>query len=514
MSTVSTVPRQSPIAALALRPIVAALAITVLVTAARMTDTVDSDVAWQLWIAGRLHAGAQLYLDIIEVNPPLWFWMAFPVERTAALLDVRPEPVLVAAIGTAVALSLVATDRLIRHILPGRRALLLGYASLLLMAAAWMHVGQREQILLIGTMPYAALIAARRTGTRVPAPLAVLVGIGAALGFALKHYFLIIPAMLELWLIAGLGRHWRWRRPEVAAIAATGAAYACAVLIFAPAFLTTVVGMVRLAYGEIGAPSIRHLFGPSLVVGLVAFAFAAAQVRHVKAPLTSALLVAAAASAIVYFIQAKGWPYHAIPLLGCASLPIAALFAEADAPRPMMRLFAPALLLLPFGLAYQEAHAPFAPGSDLEKAISGMERGDTVAFLAADNAIPWSVTMQHGFQSPSRYMSYWMLGAVVANERRSNPDPRLAELGERVVAETVNDFRCQPPKRIIVPRPRPGEPGFDILAFFRRDPRFGALLTHYRTRSRTSMEALDLASPLPPSDTRCRAGFSRGGGKG
>ena len=40
-----------------------------------------SDVAWQLWIARRMHAGANLYRDIIETNPPLWFWMALPVDR-------------------------------------------------------------------------------------------------------------------------------------------------------------------------------------------------------------------------------------------------------------------------------------------------------------------------------------------------------------------------------------------------------------------------------------------------
>src|SRR5438067_45505 len=149
-------------AVIASRPLWPALLITILITALRFASTVDSDVAWQLWIAHRMHAGARLYRDIIEVNPPLWFWMALPVDRVATLLHVRAESVLITAIGGIVMLSLAATDSLLGHIAPLRRAMLLAYAALTLAAMPWMHLGQREQIALIGTLPYAALIAARR----------------------------------------------------------------------------------------------------------------------------------------------------------------------------------------------------------------------------------------------------------------------------------------------------------------------------------------------------------------
>jgi hypothetical protein len=74
------------------------------------------------------------------------------------------------------------------------------------------------------------------------------------------------------------------------------------------------------------------------------------------------------------------------------------------------------------------------------------------------------------------------------------------------VSETVLDFSCIPPQRIIVSRPRPGEHAYDILPFFLRDPRFAALLSHYRVRSRTSLETFELVTPLPPPESPCRAG--------
>src|SRR6185437_14974726 len=126
MSAVSTatVHQQSALTRLAIvtasRPLGVALALTALTTALRLVDTVDSDVAWQLWIAGRLHAGAHLYRDIIEVNPPLWFWMAIPVERLAAVLQLPIVTALIFTVGMAVALALWATNRLLIDVEPGR----------------------------------------------------------------------------------------------------------------------------------------------------------------------------------------------------------------------------------------------------------------------------------------------------------------------------------------------------------------------------------------------------------
>ena len=494
-------------AAMRSRPLCVGLAVTALITALRLVDTVDSDVAWQLWIAERLHAGAHLYRDIIEVNPPLWFWMAIPVERTAAMLHLPIIPVLIVGIGVLVAVSLAATDRLIRDFEPARRMVLLAFAAVTLAAMPWMHTGQREQIVLIGTLPYAALIAARSDGKKVPTLLALFVGIGAALGFALKHYFLMVPLLLELWLLGARGRSYRPVRPETIAIAAVGAAYAVAIVIFAPEWLTRVVPLIRLAYGATGAPRFIDLFGPFTVLGLLILTAAASQYKRLPdAPLAATLLLAAAGFTAAYFIQAKGWPYHAIPIIGCASLALVVMLGEQRAPR-LLGLVAPALLAMPLFLAADDEKHPALPSPDLLQALSGLNRGDSVGFLATEPALAWSISLQQGYRFPSRYMGYWMMSAIARNEAVGRPDPRLSALGRQIVAETVEDFRCTPPKRIIVSRPRPGQRGFDILDFFMRDPEFARVLSHYHVLSRTNLEAYQQVSPLEPPRSRCRNGI-------
>ena len=487
-----------------------ALAVTAIMTVVRLGGTVDSDVAWQLWIARRLHAGAHLYRDIIEVNPPLWFWMALPIDRAADWLHVRIEAVLAVAMGCYAAVSLAATNRFLTGLASRRRTMLLAFAALALLGIPWVHLGQREQIVLIGTLPYAALIAARRQAKTVSIGLAALVGTMAALGFALKHYFLIVPGALELWLIAGQGRGWRWRRPETVALASVGIIYVVSVLLWASEFLTDIVPLVQLSYGLLGAPSFSHLFGPFPVIGLILLCVVAAHakvLRQGETPLASALFVSSVAFAAVYFVQSKGWIYHSIPLLGCTSLAMAALLAESNAPLRFLRLTAPALLALPLLLTAEEQLNPTLPGPDLNAAIAGVKPGESVGFLSVETAVPWSVTLQHELRYPSRYMGFWMLNAVVRNEVAGNPDPRLSALGRQVVSDTVRDFACVPPRRMIVARPRPGDKGFDILPFFLRDPGFAELLSHYRVRSRTSLEAYELVSPLKPPTGPCRVGI-------
>ena len=248
----------------------------------------------QLWIAHQINGGAVLYRDMIEVNPPLWFWMALPVDGMAALLNVGAGRVMVVAIGCIAALALAAIDRLLGSMAPLRRTAFLVYTSLIFLVMPWLELGQREQILLIGTVPYALLTASRRTERPVPALLALSVGAGAGLGFALKHYFLICPVLLELWLFAGRRRGWRPVRPETMAILAVGLAYASAVILWARGFLDTIVPLARLSYGVTGASRFVDLFQPGVAFALATLVLVGSNwrwLRHKAAAESAALFV-------------------------------------------------------------------------------------------------------------------------------------------------------------------------------------------------------------------------------
>ena len=495
------------------RPNVLPLLLLAVLTFFRVQGTVDQDTSWQLWVADRMHHGARLYSDIMETNPPLWFWMALPVDSLAKLLGVRSDALTIVAVAAAAALSLVATGRLLTHVAAGRRSLLLAFAALILFGMPWMHVGQREHLALLGAVPYAALIAARYAGRSVSPKLAFAIGAGAALGFALKHYFLLAPVLLELWLQFGQRRRSSLFRPEIIALLAVGAAYACAVLIWARDFLTVGVPLLRLAYGSTGATRFVELLQPPIWIALlILVAVALNYCRFGKqAPFATALLIAGIAFGAAYFIQGKGWLYHAIPLVGCLSLALASLLAELPVVGRSLRVIGPALLVLPLAAAAQEQRTWAMPSPELARSVAGLRPGTKVGFIATDLGIAWSVTYQHHLGFASRYNGFWMLRAIVRNEQRPHPDPRLLDLHRRIVAQTVLDFECAQPPRVIISRPSPDgsdSDAFDILPFFMNDPAFAAMFEHYRSIGRgPGLDVYELSSPLPrPAPGTCRRG--------
>src|SRR6185437_14862400 len=69
------------------RPIVTSISlvllvgVTAIVLFAALRSPLKDDIAWLLYVARRWIAGRELYVDVIEVNPPLIIWIsAIPVE--------------------------------------------------------------------------------------------------------------------------------------------------------------------------------------------------------------------------------------------------------------------------------------------------------------------------------------------------------------------------------------------------------------------------------------------------
>ena len=468
------------------------------------------DVSWQLWIAHQMRHGARLYVDIIETNPPLWFWMAMPVDSLAEATGTSSGRWLITALALAAAASLAATGRLLAHIADAPRAALLGYAALVILWMPLADIGQREQLVLIASLPYAALAGRRSRGTAVPRAGAIGVGIGAGLGFALKHYFLLVPLLLELWLIAILGRRYRPWRLEIIAMAALGAAYAIAIGVVTPSYLSAIVPMLRLLYGATGIPQTLRPAQIAWILTAAALLCRPRLLRDGEAPFATATGVAAIGFALAWAIQHKGWGYHAIATTGCLSIALAALLAERwrDVPTAM-RAIGPALLLLPIWIGlhdgpYVDPYPPYTAW-----ATAGLSRGSSIAFVGSDPALAWPLTPDRGFRYPSRHYGFWMLRAIAQHEAGDH-DQRVAAFGRKLAADTAQDYSCDQPDRIAFVRPTGNGPvednPLDTLAFFSRDAGFRDLLGHYRLwRRANNLDVYQRIAPFPrPPATTCR----------
>lgn len=465
------------------------------------------DVSGQLWIADRLRHGARLYTDISEINPPLWFWLAIPVDATADLLGVHAEDVLILLVGMAALLSLLATDRLFERPSPDARLAVLLFGACVLLVMPLRDLGQREQLTLIAALPYVALIAARRDGREVPRWLAACVGIGAAIGFAFKHYFVGVPLLLELWLLWCLRRDWRPVRAETLVLAVGAASYVIAILLLTPDYLRISVPEMMLAYNATGGPSWRYMIRPAQPVWLLMLCGIIAQRAVAGRPLpamATALLIAALGFFLAWAIQHKGWPYQSIPTTGVLAMAMAMTLVAANGPRVRISPLAVAALIVPILLFAMPTQWAQTPDTDIAPALADLATGDTVGIISKEGRTAWPATVNRDFRFPGR-PSLWILAAVDADAPGAR-DPRIDALGRKVIGETVIGYRCLPPKRIVF-MPRASNAATTAsdnpLAFFRRDPRFARLLDHYQRIDRAgNFDAFDLVRPLEPLPAR------------
>ncbi|MFN8733060.1 MAG: hypothetical protein ACK5ZD_07850, partial [Hyphomonadaceae bacterium] len=211
------------------------------------------DILWRLHIADGLLAGKHMYRDVLEVNPPLWFWAALPAAWLAQNSPILPYHALIAMNVAGIVSSTFIMFHLAKKTLEPSAAAAAAFAFLFALSLVSVgDLGQREQSLLMACGMWIALLCARLDGAKVALPMAILVGVLSAYGFALKHYFVLLPIVLEVWLLWRQKRAWRPFRPENITLAVCAIAYGLAVWKFTPDFLTRMLDLVQTTYFAFG----------------------------------------------------------------------------------------------------------------------------------------------------------------------------------------------------------------------------------------------------------------------
>lgn len=453
---------------------------------------VSHDVVWQYWIARQVNHGTRLYAQINEVNPPLWFWMALPIDRLGTWFNVNPAALGQVAIVALSSVCFLFSDRLL-SLEKSWKLFFLFNAFALGLIIALNNFAQREQITMIAALPYTLLAVKRVERAPLSRWFALAVGVLAALGIALKHYFIAVPLLLELWLLLRLRRAYRPFRPETLAFVGVAAAYGLAVWLFAPAFITTQLPIDLLAYKGYSQPLLALLVGRQQLVWalcLVAYLAGGLFRKAYFTPLVTGLWVTAGGFLLSYFVQHIGFPYHSMPvtfflLLALIAAGIRAIECGADRASlilPMLALVAS--YALPLG--YGPYKSPYAGVTN--EALAGTRPGSTVYILTSDGQKSWPMVIEGGYRWPSRFMSLWMTPAIAA---KMGDEKVLGDLSDKIRQQTVVDLQCNPPETFLIDRIpinlvlRPLH--FDFRGYFTENAEARALLSHYRLARTTQV---------------------------
>ena len=427
------------------------------------------DTSWPITVIERVAAGERLYIDVIELNPPFSIWLYMVPVRLAMALGVEPESavrlytILLCLAGSALTGWLLAASGLL-----ARRSAAL--ASVALFAVAVLVSGnafsERDQIGAMLGLPLLILAAWRALPAPQPSPKALhwlAAGAGAGVLAMVKPYYAVIVVAAACMLALKRRDIRVFFLPEFVLSGVITAAYLGLSYALYPAFFETLLPVLRDTYMAYRRPLDLLLLAvlPWLALPVV-YGF---QRRLIDRPeACDFLMLAAAAALLPYFLQAKGWAYHAYPaiLFGSAALIVSlAALSEKRRSGPGLAGIALGRAILVVA-AILVAHVRFAAADKPADSLvaAGLRAGDapTVGMLGGAIEVGHPLARMIGGRWIEPYCSDWLATYAVRLERASTAAGNLPE-AKRYEAMSAHYFAGKkmrlsqnPPQILIVHR--------------------------------------------------------------
>ena len=493
-----------------------------------------SDIAFLLYATERVLAGARLYVDVVEINPPLIVALNLPAVLIARAVGASDILVYRALMTVALLGALTVADRSLRWILgPSgntlRRRFVLVLAFALFLAAGD-DFGQREHLLVALALPYVLLAVGRVGGRAAPVGPSVAAGVLAGIGLALKPHFLLVWAAVEGYAA------WRLRARRLSHEAlgtfAFLAVYLTGVALLTPQYF----GLVRLlgpAYSGYGHYPFLHVLvtAPGTTVCLLAvLAFAALRVESKHPDLLSVLLVALVASFVAGAAQQKGWSYHFYParVFALALLALALIDIRRPLVRPVQQAYAAvAFAALITGLVSSGGVAigrirhrdPIRQReqAQLDELVAAVRRHTppegSLYILSYTIESTFPLVNYSGVRWASRFPHLWIIEAAYQDQLYSLSPLRFhlrEQMGpaERYLNDAVyEDLTRYRPDVLLVLRhardiPQNAIRRFDYVGYFERDARIAGVLRQYRLAEEVGQYLMYVraASPDQPGE--------------
>lgn len=329
----------------------AAILLAILIIVLLNPLRVNRDASLHLLIGQLLLRGAVPYVDFVEINPPLVYYLHVIPVALANWLAINPIPVFLLlmlalsiwAIG--VCMYLTSTN------IPTGGALIgavvaVSVSVLNLKLFTTNEFGEREHIFLLLVLPYVMLRWLRWRGRLTDGRrLGLVVGLAAGLGAYIKPHFLLILVALELFWRVAEARSWAWKEAELLSVLGVGLAYGVFLLLIPAEMRRGLIMVVESvlsggyrAYGDMNVLGLILDQNVLLLVGLLPFLFFRTRKNADDAEsLLLTMCIFLLASLVVYGSQARGFAYHLIPAMGAEYVVIfLVIFVIAFRLRPLI----------------------------------------------------------------------------------------------------------------------------------------------------------------------------------
>ncbi len=497
------------------------IAICALGSMLAMAMPLTDDVSWYIAAVSQWAEGQQLYREIGDINTPGIYYLHLLALQLSQLFDVGDHIGLIALFSASTLIFALWSESLLRRdetlAPPVRLAFVLGFAVLVYLIAL-LDFGQREHWAFVFFLPQVLclhLIAVGRPANPLSRHAAACL---AALTLTLKPHFLLAYLLLEAGLAWKRRRFLSLFRSENLMAGGLVALCYCVFYLLHPAYFSDILPRALQLYGAFSfgwfagyGNKVILLVSLAICLGLAVTATALLRQERLRS-LAFFLLLAAAAFALLFILQQKGWPYQFLPAYGfallaaivlcCAALwrllcalwtrDLSALFSSGGGG---LLLIACVMAALPAAALYKAAdqllHQRAYPASvQALRALLEKAGPDAPRVFALSTAISPSFPAVTLTQATwvGRQPSLWEFPAYYDLYRpRDVPipyrPPAEQSVFERESFETIlSIFEREKPDVVLVyvsaERPPFGR-YFDFLVYLSQDPRFRALWDGY-----------------------------------
>ncbi|HVP83373.1 MAG TPA: hypothetical protein VMS78_01510 [Rhizomicrobium sp.] len=471
-------------------PVLAVVGWTAVVLAIRLSIPLNHDVAWIMEGAQRLLAGGQFGRDVVDANPPLAWWISCIPAAVANVSGLGLGVSSVLFTTAAGLLSVWLTNAVLTRsdVASSTRAILISLLPVPLLISPGYDFGQREHLMLIGAIPYAAAASLAAQGRKLDFRLALAVGLFAAPAFCLKPYFLVVPVFVEAWLALRCRSLRIWLRPEFLVTPVFGVLYLAAIKLFAPDYLAVVMPEAAAIYWAFNAPVTRvvPLVAQFMAPPLLGWVLALVAKRSKPSLLAEALGVSAIAGAVSAVLQMKGFSYHLVPGIGLAWV---ACLAEAAGLLRTRKAISVAILSLLVAWAANVSFRELRDGTiSRVEALASVFRtyagpgGTVYAFVTSPRDIHPAIVASNTKWASVACCLYHLPAAVRADERPRGDRARILSVADSQTNRALEDlFRARP--AVIVIDANAAKLGIDrpfaYLPYLSRFPGFAAFWRNY-----------------------------------
>ena len=278
---------------------------------------INVDSSWSLYLGKQILEGSTLYVDFLEVNPPLVFIYFTFVNLLANIFSL---PITYAFIFFILVLILISTYYsyiVLKSIYKTQTYIIrtyLYFIILILSLFVTYDFGEREHIFIILIFPYILLMMYRNT-IKLSSYHIISIAIIASLGFNIKPHFFLIFLGIEVVYLLHTKKISSLFRKDFLIITASAFVYLFIIFVFFKEYYTFMIPFAIDTYTDaFRIPSINLLFRTECIfamfISIFFFIISKKRTNLDNKILLSVILT----TLLMYILQEKGWAYQRLPL--------------------------------------------------------------------------------------------------------------------------------------------------------------------------------------------------------